>query len=421
MAAGILIARTIGVSEQGVLGLLLMLGGLLAGMVDLGLGMGAVFFVGRQGWREERFAGLALPVLLVATVVGLGLFSWLATTWLTDYAVALEGGNLAILALFVVGNAFTELLLNLFIARQRLREYNLAEVLFAGVMLLATLVLTYVGAATAAPYFILYGAARLLVFFYLLTRLEHRPVAPVWRELPNLLRYSLTQWSANQFSQLSVRVDALMLAWFIPRSPRISLADLGLYTICLLTITRLMEIQRSIQTAFFSRVAGLDDAAAITATNSTYRRSFLVYLLLSALLILFGWPVLWLYGPDFTAAWGVLTVLVLGTITLRGNAGMLMLYFSTVDRSIYTVHTHQITLVANVLFNGLLIPRWGNMGAAVGTSLSFAAGKLYLLWRYQQLTGSHWARDLLIGPAEARESIGDLIREVREMLGQRRS
>lgn len=419
MGAGILIARTIGVDGQGVLGLLLMLGGLLAGLVDLGLGMGAVYFVGRQGWREERFAGLALPVLALSTIVGLGIFSWLASTWLTDYAVALQGKNVAALALFVVANAFAELFLNLFIARQRLRDYNLAEIIFAVAMVAATLLLTWQGNRDATAYFTVYGATRLLVFLYLGLRLGRLPRLPrpePLRQLAVLLRYSFSQWSANLFSQLSVRVDALMLAWFIPRSPRVDLADLGLYSICLLTITRLMEIQRSIQTAFFSRVAGLEEARAVEVTNTTYRRSFLVYLLLSAGLIAFGWPVLWLYGPEYTAAWSVLSVLVLGTIALRGNAGVLMLYFSTVDRSIYTVHTHQISLVGNILLSAWLIPRMGIMGAALGTVASFSAGKVYLLWRYQRLTGSRWSRDLLIRPAEAALALSDLRRELAGML-----
>ncbi|MDP2360986.1 MAG: polysaccharide biosynthesis C-terminal domain-containing protein [bacterium] len=415
MAAGILIARTIGVEEQGVLGLLLMLGGLLAGICDLGLGMGAVFFVGRQGWRADRFTGLALPVLALSTAAGLGLFAWLAATWLTDYAVALQGANLAALALFVGANTFTELYLNLTIARQRIAQYNLAELAFAAVIVVATLLLTARGLRNASVYLALYGAARLLVFLYLLSRQEDRPRPGPLRETATLLRYSLTQWSANLFSMLSVRVDALLLAWYIPRSDRVDLADLGLYTICLLTITRLMDVQRSIQTAFFSRVANEEASRAVETTNTTYRRSFLVYLVLSAALIAGGWPVLWLYGPEYPAAWGVLTVLVLGTITLRGNAGVLMLYFSSVDRSVYTVHTHQISLAGNLLLNILLIPRWGIMGAALGTALAFAAGKLYLLWRYQKETGSRWSRDLLLRPAEMRTALGDLRREVGAM------
>lgn len=422
MVAGIFIARAIGVEQQGVLGLLLMLGGLLAGICDLGLGMGAVYFVGRRSWEEGRFAGLALPVLGLSTVVTLGLFAWMAGAWLSDYAVALQGVNLAMLALFVAANALAELYLNIFIARQRLRDYNLAEVFFAALMLGGTLLLLWRGVRQPAAYFGLYGAARGLTFLYLFARLGRPPRRGRLSELPGLLRYSLSQWLANLFSQLSVRVDAFMLAWFIPHSNgRVTLADLGLYSICLLTITRLMEIQRSIQTAFFSRVAGLDEREAVAVTNATYRKSFLVYLLLAAGLITFGYPVLWLYGREYTAAWGVLNVLVLGTVALRGNAGVLMLYFSTIDRSRYTVRTHQISLVGNILLAALLIPRFGIMGAAVGTSVSFAVGKLYLLWRYQRETGSRWSRDLLVRPGEALGALADVRGALRKALGGRSS
>jgi O-antigen/teichoic acid export membrane protein len=412
MVAGILIARTIGVEEQGVLGLLLMLGGLLAGLCDLGLGMGAVFFVGRQGWAQERFTGLALPLLALSVATGMGLFAWLASSWLTGYAVALAGVNLAALVLFVVANTFTELYLNLAIARQRIVHYNLAEVVFAALMISATLVMTLRGVAAAPAYLALYGGARLMVLVYLLSRQTRLPRPGGLRQTGRLLRYSLTQWAANLFSMLGLRVDALLLGWFIPRSELVSLADLGLYTICLLTITRLMEIQRSIQTAFFSRVANEAPERAVETTNTVYRRSYLVYLLLSVLLIAGGWPVLRLYGPEYPAAWGVLSLLVLGTITLRGNSGVLMLYFSSVDRSVYTVHAHQITLAVNLLLNMLLIPRWGLPGAALGTGVAFGAGKLYLLWRYCRSTGSRWSRDLLLRPAEARLALVELRREL---------
>jgi stage V sporulation protein B len=419
MGAGILIARTIGVEEQGVLGLLLMLGGLLTGICDLGIGMGAVYFVGRKSWDEGRYTGLALPVLATSTALTLGGFTCVAVLGLTDYAVALEGRNLAALILFVVANSFAELYFNLLIARQRLRDYNLGEVLFAVLMLTGAVLLITQGARVAAFYFALYGATRGLVFLFLYARLGVRPRGGRLADLTPVLRYSLSQWSANMFALLSVRADVLMLAWFIPRTPRVTLADLGLYTICLLTITRLMEIQRSIQTAYFSHLAGLGEQEAITAANATYRKSFLVYLLLSLVLIVFGYPVLLLYGREYTAAWGVLTVLVLGTVTLRGNSGVLMLYFSSVDRSRYTVHTHQISLVGNLLFSCVLIPRLGIMGAAVGTAVSFTLGKVYLLWRYQRLTGSRWSRDLLLRPGEAVSSLKELKKGVAAFLGGR--
>lgn len=410
LAAGVLIARTIGVDSQGALGLLLMLGGLMVGLVDLGLAMGAVYFVGRQDWSEERYTGLALPVLTMSIVTGLLVFALLASFWLTDYVVVLSGPNLFALSLYVSAHAFSEVYLNLTLARQRLRDYNLSEIISAVAVVLVTLALVLRGVRNPAAYFTMYGGTRLLVCAYLVIRLGRLPRLHSIQELPRLLRYCLSQWSANLFSQLSVRVDAFMLAWFIPHSKAVSLADLGLYSICLLTITRLMEIQRSIQTAFFSRMAGLGEKDAIATTNATYRKSFLVYLLLSVALITFGYPVLWIYGPEYPAAWGVLSVLVLGTIALRGNAGVLMLYFSTTDQSRYTVHTHQISLVGNFLLSLFLIPRLGIMGAALGTSISFAAGKLYLLWRYQEVTGSRWARDLLIRPAEAREALVELRR-----------
>lgn len=82
-----------------------------------------------------------------------------------------------------------------------------------------------------------------------------------------------------------------------------------------------------------------------------------------------GWPLLWLFGPDFTAGYGLMFILVVGLLA-RASTGPV--------ESMMNMLGHQ-NLVAGVLFgavavniglNLLLIPVFGLAGAAIATTVS---------------------------------------------------
>ena len=103
----------------------------------------------------------------------------------------------------------------------------------------------------------------------------------------------------------------------------------------------------------------------------------------SLVLIIWGEVVLGLFGPDFSAGYTPLIILVIGQLVnaATGLVGSLM-----------QMSGHQVTAfrviggcaIANIILNVLLIPKWGIEGAAITTAITTIAWStilVYAAWR----------------------------------------
>lgn len=104
----------------------------------------------------------------------------------------------------------------------------------------------------------------------------------------------------------------------------------------------------------------------------------LLTLPLALLLLLFGRPILGLFGSGFEAGYPVLVILICGQLVnaLAGPVGYLMTMTGHQNRAAAIVG---MAALLNLLLNLLLIPRWGMLGAAVATAASTASWNLLML------------------------------------------
>jgi O-antigen/teichoic acid export membrane protein len=95
-------------------------------------------------------------------------------------------------------------------------------------------------------------------------------------------------------------------------------------------------------------------------------------------IVLFAEPVLWLFGPEFTAARWVLIILVGGQLVnaWAGSVGLL-LDMTGHQNNVATVRL--VTVLTNVLLNAVTIPLFGVIGAAFSTALTMA---MWNIWAY---------------------------------------
>ncbi len=100
-------------------------------------------------------------------------------------------------------------------------------------------------------------------------------------------------------------------------------------------------------------------------------------------LILFGKPILWLFGEAYMAAYWVMVILIIGRIveSAAGPVGQLLAMTGNhwaVSRILL------LSTVLNLVMNATFIPLWGALGAATTTAISFVAWNIALLiyaWR----------------------------------------
>jgi O-antigen/teichoic acid export membrane protein len=91
------------------------------------------------------------------------------------------------------------------------------------------------------------------------------------------------------------------------------------------------------------------------------------------LLVLFGQPLLGLFGPEYRIGHGVLLFLTVGYFAWAA-AALSALWLQYTGRAAAVLTISISTLVVDSALNLLLIPRYGMAAAAAGTALTLTAG-----------------------------------------------
>lgn len=399
------IARALGPEGQGIVSFLVMMAGLLVLGGSLGLDAAGVYYLNRMGVGASAYRRRVLPAMALSFgLLGGGVILLDRLGHLGTPSTQGPGLLLAMLALAALDMVIA-LVRFQYMARERIKEYNSIE--FVQAVVLYSLVGGTLLVRQDSPLVLLcmYGIDRLFTLAYLGWRAAKRPLdskeSPVQVAPPlrSLLAFSLFPWLANLFSMLNVRLDSILVAWFISQSDAMNSADLGLYTVCMLAVARLTDLQAAIQVSFYPRAASLRREEALVLTSQFYRRSGPAYLLLFGAILLGGWPVLWLFGPEYPAAFPTLVTLAFGVICVRANSGVLSIFFTAQGKPALPALVNATGVLISPLLGFLLIPRLGIQGAALATVGASLATKGLLVWLFLR-EGVRYRRDMVVSKAD---------------------
>jgi len=125
-----------------------------------------------------------------------------------------------------------------------------------------------------------------------------------------------------------------------------------------------------------------------------------------------GYPLLWMFGPDFVDGYPIMVVLGIGYI-IRATVGQAQDLMIVLGHQRANVVISASCILLNVVLSVLLIPSHGIMGAALATSIiyavrsvafTFAAYKLAGLWVLAGIPDLSFATGLKPAPLIAKES-----------------
>ena len=236
------------------------------------------------------------------------------------------------------------------------------------------------GAVAAAwAYGLAYVAASILGAYYLATRtplLADADPVPMRREL---LAFSAPLVITAAMIQVLSHIDTFVIGYFA------STGEVGIYNV----VYPLAQLLTVVLSAFgFMAMPALSSLDADGATDEI-RRTYQVaskWILLATLpvflvIVLFPEMVIKLtFGAEYVSGALPLSVLALGFFT-HAIVGPNSEALTSVGRTRLIMYDNVVVAVANVALNLLLVPRYGILGAAVATSLSY--GLLNALYTYQ--------------------------------------
>jgi len=185
-------------------------------------------------------------------------------------------------------------------------------------------------------------------------------------ELGNSAGFAIKNYATSLSERLHERLDVFLIAYFA--SP----VELAFYVIAVSITGRMRMPAEALAQAAYPQLAELNEEDASELACDVVRQSFFL-MLAAALLLASAAPLLVpvIYGAPYSASVLPLLLLLPGLLGLTVYR-VLFRYFMAIDRQGVNIVVQSAALIVNVVLNLLLIPRYGVIGAAVASSVTYS-------------------------------------------------
>ncbi|MDX8506036.1 lipopolysaccharide biosynthesis protein [Mesorhizobium captivum] len=206
------------------------------------------------------------------------------------------------------------------------------------------------------------------------------PAGPIAVHFGQWFLVSLPIFLVESFFFLLTNADVLMVGAYLDPD------DVAVYFATVKTLALVHFVYFAVKAGVAQRYAqfthGEPERLAAFA-RETVSWTFWPSLLMALLVLALGEPMLVLFGPEFTAGYPLLFLLVFGVVA-RGAVGPCESLLTMSGNQNICAAVYAMTLALNIGLNVVLIPLFGLWGAAIATSLAmiFEAGALsFTVWR----------------------------------------
>jgi O-antigen/teichoic acid export membrane protein len=369
LVAGVVTARTLGPAGKGTYATLSFLADTAGGCAAIGLGEVVVVMIARQGRRVQDVLSSAVALSLLTSLVVAGLFVALPPLFMDADGIvpAVLFGAVTIACVAVMTP-----IAGVVVASGRVVQACVASAVGPIVTTIAIIVLLAV-ADLGLPAAMSAGAvgalASLLVFGTRLPKIgvSARP-AFAGTALRDMARFGVAIQAGVMLQALSARVDLLMIYWLETG------ADAGQYSIALTFAMMVAAIPRAIAYAAFARLSRHepDDSRALLIRSTRVALACAVVL---ALVLAAAAPVVVpaVFGEEFRPAVKPVLVILVGGL-LAGVQWSIARGRAAQGESRALVLSFAASTVTMLLFDLVLIPPFGVVGAAIAAGIGPAVG-----------------------------------------------
>jgi len=379
----VLVARALGPEGRGVYALFLLSASITQAVLSLGLGVAAIYYLGKRTYTLSRIVANSQQVMLASVFVSglLVLLAWpvlggpLADRdvpyWAFAFAVPLFLNYNVLTAVLQGSSRF--LAMNAVIIVQPL---VLLALLAAGAALgdidTTAAVLFWCGATLAATVLALglLGAPALRE----LLRVD-------WASMREQVSFGMQGQVGNLIQLLNYRLDQFFVLLFV------STAGVGIYAVAVTMSQSVWFVANAVAAVLLPRLTAAEAGDAARTTPLVCRNTLLVSALGAVGLgAVSPWLVEALFGADFGDALAPLLWLLPGTVALAGSK-ILASYIFSQGRPLVNSAITAVALVVTLVADVVLIPAFDVTGAAAASSLAYGVHFALSLWAYRSLSG----------------------------------
>jgi O-antigen/teichoic acid export membrane protein len=368
---GVIVARWLGAKDLGTLAVLNVTIAYAVQISSLGLASANTYFIAKDRHRLASAALNSFVFCCVTGVVGAGLVILLAKespALLGDISLSIVGAA----AVAVPFQLLTLIGLNIFLAEGRISRSNFLDFMNQSTLLLSAIV-SLVILRRGLPELITMNsgaaiAVSLLVVLLVAGHVKRETPAGHLRADPSLLHpmlgYGIKVHLQTIVSLLLFRVDLLIVKYFRGST------QAGVYSVASQVAVLLMLLPAVISTLLFPRIAAAQDQSGALACKVTRHAAFVMLVIcIAAVPSIFALPLL--YGSEFSGVVEQALILLPG-VFLVSIAGVLAQHFSGTGLPIALPLFWVVGLVCNTIANLVVVPKYGAVGAAITSSVSYA-------------------------------------------------
>ena len=214
----------------------------------------------------------------------------------------------------------------------------------------------------------------------------HVESGPKAYDIVGWLSVSLPILMVEGFYLLLSYTDVLVLQQF--RSSQ----EVGVYfaVVKTLALVSFIHYAMSATTAHrFAEYHALGDGPRLSAyVAHAIKLTFWPSLAATILLLAFGKPLLWMFGPQFVVGYDIMFIAAIGLVA-RAAVGPVERLLNMLGHQYICALAYAAAFVMNVVLCVLMVPRFGGNGAAAATSISLVFETVLLFWIVRRRLGLH--------------------------------
>ena len=380
---GILSARMLGPVGRGEYAAVVIWPTGIATLLSLGINQAIAFNVGRKAFTisEVTTATAIIGLFQSALSVAIGM---LIVPWaLAKYSPAVRHLGI-VFVLFTPALILSGYAANLFQGRQDLQRFNLIRVAapfiyFAG---LVGLYFAHKANLNSVTFFQLAGYVAALMLGTVMASYILRPKVE-WNSsaIPRLLSFGYRSQATNLTSYFNQRIDQLVLSLFVP--PR----QLGFYAVAVTLTMAVTAFSQAVGIVTFAKGSSQQSEDAKSTIGVSFRASLLWLLVCcSVLYLLAPFLIRLVFSAAFDGSIVACRILLPGTVMLGLNQ---VLYngASALGRPGLPSYAEGISVAITAIGLYLLVPRYGYIGAAMVSSISYTMSFAVMLILAHRLLG----------------------------------
>ena len=409
---GFVLAHLLGPSAKGDYYLLTLLPSTIMVLIQLGLPQAFGFYAARGATRglTARSLVLTAAIALPAFAAAVALLPVLQATFMANLEPVLIVFALLTLPLALSATFTTGIVLG----RQAVRWYSAVSITHAlaySVLLVVIVAALGLGLVGALVVFVAVAGIQAAGSLLGATRATANREGSTTVSVRELFRYGLPIYPSIITQFFSYRADVFMLALLLPDPS----APLGYYSMGVSMAEMVFFFPNAVSILLFPHVAGSAREDSDRQIPMVTRVTLLTTAFFGLALVPVAFVLITVLLPDFTPALPALYILLPGVVTLSVSK-VLSGYLAGLGRTGLTSTLSIGAFVLNIAVNLVLIPRFGILGAAAASLISYTASSLAYTIIASRLAGARWVDFWIPRWSDIRFAVGTMTKLLSRLL-----